>query len=326
MRTLLLTRLRALALAALATTALTGCGLDKQTAPSLAGPSEFGMSISLTATPDQLSRDGRSVATLKVTVRDAGARPVNGQRLTLRATAGQLSAGEVVTNASGEATFELTAPPAEQEVNIVTVSATPVGTNFDNSQTRTVTIAVSGLAVPRAEFSVSPAAPRQFDPVTFDGSGTTLNGTACGGNCSFAWDFGDGTSATGAQVIHRYQTPATFVATLTATGPSGLATTRTRSVTVGAPAPLTVEITWSPTNPRTGETVFFDGRSSTTPDGVAIVDYQWDFGNGTTASGATATAVYPAARIYTVRLTIRDLLGRTQTKTMAVTVTLPTGP
>jgi PKD repeat protein len=113
---------------------------------------------------------------------------------------------------------------------------------------------------------------------------------------------------------------------LTATGPSGLTATRTRSVTVGASAPLTVEITWSPTNPRTGDSVYFDGRSSTTPDGAAIVEYQWDFGNGQTGSGVTATAVYEDARVYVARLTIRDSLGRTQTKTASITVTLPTGP
>jgi PKD repeat protein len=180
--------------------------------------------------------------------------------------------------------------------------------------------------VPRADFSASPAAPRQFESVTFDASATTLNGAACSSACGFAWDFGDGSSATGAQVTHRFQTQATFNVTLTATGPGGVTSTRTRGVTVAAAAPLTVEITWSPSNPRVGRPVIFDGRSSTTPDGAAIVDYQWDFGNGSTGAGATATTQFDDPLIYTVRLTIRDALGRTQTKTTPVTVTLPTGP
>ena len=39
--------------------AATACTLTKQDAPPLAGPSEFGLSLSFTATPDQLAREMR---------------------------------------------------------------------------------------------------------------------------------------------------------------------------------------------------------------------------------------------------------------------------
>src|SRR5438034_651914 len=47
--------------------------------------------------------------------------------------------------------------------------------------------------------------------VTFSGSGSDLGGTVV----SYSWDFGDGTSATGATVSHIYTAPGRYTATLT---------------------------------------------------------------------------------------------------------------
>ena len=44
--------------ALLAALVISGCNIDKQTAPSAIGPSEFGLSVTLSASPDQLPRDG----------------------------------------------------------------------------------------------------------------------------------------------------------------------------------------------------------------------------------------------------------------------------
>ena len=67
--------------ALLAAVALTGCGIDKQTGPSPVGPSEFGLSVTMTATPDQLPRDGSTQSVVTITVRDSSGKPVSGQRL-----------------------------------------------------------------------------------------------------------------------------------------------------------------------------------------------------------------------------------------------------
>ena len=96
--------------------------------------------------------------------------------------------------------------------------------------------------------------------------------------------------------------------------------TSTRSVVVGAAAAITPVITQSPTDPAVNDVVIFDGSSSTTPDGVAIVSYEWDFGNGSTASTRQAMTHYTDTRTYTVRLTIVDALGRTATTTKTVTI------
>ena len=69
--------------------------------------------------------------------------------------------------------------------------------------------------------------------------------------------------------------------------------------------------------------VNFNGGDSTTVTGASIVEYAWDFGNGSTLTGTSATtsSTYTVARTYTIRLTIRDSAGRTATVTKTVTVT-----
>ena len=44
----------------------------------------------------------------------------------------------------------------------------------------------------------------------------------------------------------------------------------------------------SPTDPEPNDTVFFNGTGSTAAAGRTVVSYNWDFGDGLTASGATA--------------------------------------
>jgi hypothetical protein len=62
-----------------------------------------------------------------------------------------------------------------------------------------------------------------------------------------------------------------------------------------------------------------DGSGSTDADGT-IAAYSWDFGDGATASGATADHTYAAAGTYQVTLTVTDDKGATGSVTKAVTV------
>ncbi len=65
--------------------------------------------------------------------------------------------------------------------------------------------------------------------------------------------------------------------------------------------------------------VIFDGSGSTDPDG-SIVDYSWDFGDGTIGSGGTPTHSYSVADDYTVVLTVTDNNGAVDTDSCIVTV------
>jgi PKD repeat protein len=68
-----------------------------------------------------------------------------------------------------------------------------------------------------------------------------------------------------------------------------------------------------------GTSAAFSGTSSSDPDGT-ISAYAWDFGDGTSASGASVSHAYVVAGSYTVRLTVTDDLGATGTDTAEVTV------
>ncbi|HEV2813084.1 MAG TPA: S8 family serine peptidase [Solirubrobacteraceae bacterium] len=70
---------------------------------------------------------------------------------------------------------------------------------------------------------------------------------------------------------------------------------------------------------RNFETASFDGSGSSDADGT-VASYAWDFGDGTTASGATATHAYDWPGTYAVKLTVTDDDGATGTATQSFVV------
>lgn len=69
-------------------------------------------------------------------------------------------------------------------------------------------------------------------------------------------------------------------------------------------------------------TCSFNGSGSSDPDG-SIASYAWNFGDGTTGSGATVNKTYAAAGTRTVTLTVTDNEGATGSQARNVTVTAP---
>jgi len=66
-------------------------------------------------------------------------------------------------------------------------------------------------------------------------------------------------------------------------------------------------------------TCSFDASGSSDPDG-SIVHYAWDFGDGNTGSGVTASHIYAAPGTYSVVLSVTDDDGATDSDTQNVTV------
>lgn len=85
------------------------------------------------------------------------------------------------------------------------------------------------------------------------------------------------------------------------------------------PAAPTAVINYSPTNPDTGTAVDFDAINSFDDDG-SITSYEWDFGDGTTATGETVTHTYDTADEYTVILTVTDNDGNTDVDTDSISI------
>lgn len=78
------------------------------------------------------------------------------------------------------------------------------------------------------------------------------------------------------------------------------------------------------TSTATDLVVAFDATASTDEDGT-VVDHAWDFGDGTTGTGATTSHEYDAPGVYRVRLTVTDDDGATGTVAYDVTVSVPGG-
>jgi PKD repeat protein len=152
---------------------------------------------------------------------------------------------------------------------------------------------------------------------SFNGSTSTdSDGTIA----SYAWNFGDGSTATGVAPSHTYSTAGTKSVSLTVTDNSGATNTVSKSVTVtsGANAAPTAAFTAA----CTALVCSVDGSTSSDPDGT-IATYSWAWGDGTTsaATGPTSSHTFAAAGSYSITLTVTDNGGATGTATQAVSPT-----
>lgn len=117
---------------------MAGCGLDEQTVPSLTGPSELGLSLSLTASPDAVLQDGSAQSVIEIVARDPSGQPVPGKSFLVQSRAGStlkvgtLSATSVTTNSQGRGSVVFTAPALDAgNFSFVTIEFVLIGTNAD---------------------------------------------------------------------------------------------------------------------------------------------------------------------------------------------------
>ena len=154
---------------------------------------------------------------------------------------------------------------------------------------------------------------------SFDASGST---DPDGGILSYAWNFGDGGTATGVTVDHLYGVDGSYTVTLTVTDVAGASASTSQTVTVQTTVTNQLPVadfTFACNNLDCS----FDGSKSSDPDG-SLVGYAWNFGDGSTASGMTTAHTYATAGTYSVTLTVTDDLGATASSTQSVAVTAAT--
>jgi PKD repeat protein len=143
---------------------------------------------------------------------------------------------------------------------------------------------------------------------------------------TFDWDFGDGTTATGPTVRHAFAEPGPRTVRLSAVLPGasdGCGTIETRRiVVVNAPPAPVIDV---PDRIAAGALALFDAGASADPDG-AVMRFEWDFGDGATATGVQAQHRFAAAGTYRVTLAVTDDAGVRNSRAEAVRAVEVTPP
>lgn len=152
--------------------------------------------------------------------------------------------------------------------------------------------------------------------VSFDASTIKYLGAAVG---AYEWDFGDGDSVTtlgtssppftwpDPTTTETFTRTGEFPVTLKVLGDFGVYE-ETGIVDVVPGSVPQSSFSYAPESPVAGSAVNFDASSSTPSPGATVIDYHWDWGDGTIDDAPTATDshAYAGPGTYTVSLTVHD--------------------
>ncbi len=241
--------------------ALAGCKLNKSEVPGLSGPSELAISFLMTASPDIVTADGISTASIQVLVRNPAGQPISGQPVTFAladgsgnfADIGTLSSTTATSGSNGVAQVIYRVPPRTDNTanRFVEVAARPISTDARGQIYRTVTIELRSAEprlFPENPINCAGTTPRGCPFAAFVVEGpfngrqflfqTTSTDTAdpsgrVGFLVRYEWDFGDGSPKEDKpDVSHGYQLSGVYTVTHRVTDDNGAVGVATQVVVV----------------------------------------------------------------------------------------------
>jgi PKD repeat protein len=168
--------------------------------------------------------------------------------------------------------------------------------------------------IPVSTFTFTSGPILTSSPVSFDGTSSyDPDGTIVG----YAWDFGDGSTGSGATPTHGYSTAGTYSVKLNVTDNSGSTNVSTQTVTITDRSP-TITLTQSATTATSGQAIVIT-ISATDPDGtIATTTVNWGDGTTDTISGPPTTDSHTyslgtgsSSATYTITVTVHDNSGST---------------
>lgn len=251
--------------------------------------------VLISASPQTLGPAG-GTTTITARVEDTSGSPLVGIPVTFSTSAGQLTATSASTDDGGVARTTL------NTTRETTVTANVAG------KTAELTIGLNprtGVTITGPTTSVSAGLPASFTV----GVGQNANVR------DVTVDFGDGSvrslgALSGSTTVqHTYTVPDTYSVSATATEASGFTERVSTSVTILPAQPPGVTVIPSTTTPTVNQiitlTANVSGATST------ILEYQWDFGDGTTATttGPQITKSYSTVGTKVIRVTVVQAVG-----------------
>ena len=165
-------------------------------------------------------------------------------------------------------------------------------------------------AVPVASFAKYYNSPLTY---TFNSTSTIASGSIA----SFAWNFGDGGTATTSNPQHAFANAGTYNVKLVVTSDAGCKDSITQSVVVTNTTPITPPAT-TPCNMQANFTINKTNQcvtgnqfifTSTITGGTAPFTYLWDLNDGSTANSINVTKTYATYGGHDVTLKVTDATG-----------------
>jgi len=135
---------------------------------------------------------------------------------------------------------------------------------------------------------------------------------------SYFWDFGDETNATGVTTEHSYPLEGNYTVTLTVTDDDN-ATGKATAIKEALNRPPVAIFSESTETAYIGEAITFNASDSYDLDGT-IVNYFWEFGDGTNTTGVIVNHAYDINGTVNVTLTVTDDDGASNSSASTKTI------
>ena len=145
--------------------------------------------------------------------------------------------------------------------------------------------------------------------------------TSVGQATSRSWLFGDGSTDTSAQTVHRYTQYGDYTVRLAVEGPGGVDTLTVDALVHALPPPPSAALSVSVISGSAPLSVTFNDLST-----GQIVSRLWNFGDGTTSTTTGPFHVYRSAGTFTAVLIVTGAGGNDTAVSSAITVTDTTAP
>ena len=187
--------------------------------------------------------------------------------------------------------------------------------------TGSTTVTVNNVA-PAVEAIVDDAPRSETQTVSFSVAATDVAGAA--DPLSYAWDFGDGATGVGSAASRAYADDGTYTVVVSVSDGDGGVTTSSTTVSISNVAP-TLNALVGDTAGLVGQTLLFAASASDPAGAADPLSYAWDFGDGTSGSGASTTHVWVSPGAFTLSATVDDGDAGSATGSLPVTITNP-GP